>query len=85
MFIDAPPAFAEWLIMIISKPELREGRVGDQEERFDENRKRFGLKRARRLYWTYVFETTGPLILPALKRLGLYTLALAGLKKWIGL
>ena len=84
-FSEDPPTVAEWLMMIISKPEAREGRIGDLEQQFQANVKRFGLKRAKRLYWAEVIRAVGPLIFQAIKRLGLYTLALAGFKKWIGL
>ena len=80
-----PPKLAEMFLMLVTRKKSREAIIGDLEQKYARNCADFGVGRARRLYWVETIWTVGPLLLQSAKRLGLYTLALAGLKKWIGL
>ena len=82
---DNPPPFAERCMMLFASRSTREAVIGDMEQQFQANCQRFGIKRARRLYWAETIHSLGPLIWTAIKRVGIAGLALAGLKKWIGL
>ena len=80
-----PPIYAEKIIMLIANNIYRDGLIGDMEEKYINNVIKFGTRRARCIYWVETLWTIGPLVERALNRSGLYTFALAGLKKWIGL
>ena len=80
-----PPAFAEWLAVLIKAPAMRDAFVGDLEEEFQRDLASFGLNRARRFYWARTLRSIVPLLWHAAKRLGIAAFAFAGLKKWIGL
>lgn len=83
--LDNPPWFAEWCMMVVI-PFGRECEIlGSLEEEFHKNGKKIGNKRAKLLYFVQASKIVYHQTKPAMKRLGLTALALAGLKKWIGL
>ena len=84
-FARDPPMVAETLIMFFSKSKTVDDHIGDLEELFRRNLNRFGVKRARRLYWAETFRSIRPMVWPALKRLLVATAAVSGFKKWLGL
>lgn len=80
-----PPSFSEVVIMMLAKSEVRLALIGDLEQQFKAQIVKFGLRRARWLYRSDMLRSIGPLLWQATKRLGIAALAVAGLKKWIGL
>lgn len=79
-----PPRWAEFLIMILTDRTKIEGRIGDLEEVFHTHVLRFGLTRARRMYWVEALRTSFQLLWPEMKRLVFGAAAIAGFKKWMG-
>ena len=71
--------------MMLAKSEVRVALIGDLEQQFKAQIVKFGLRRARWLYRSDMLRSIGPLLWQATKRLGIAALAVAGLKKWIGL
>ena len=83
--LKVPPAAAEILVTLFSRRVDREILLGDLEQDFLRHQKNLGAKRARRIYWIDTVHILGGLLWPAAKRWGIAALAVAGLKKWIGL
>lgn len=63
-----PPALAECLVKLLNKDE---DLIGHFAEEFDRNLKRFGVVRARRLYWMQTLRSVGPLSLAKLSKWGI--------------
>ena len=79
-----PPAFAEVLLSLVTKKELREAVLGDCGERAARNAAKFGRKRAIRLYWAEVIRSVAPLAWAAIKRLGIATLLVDAIRRFLG-
>jgi hypothetical protein len=58
-----PPSTAEWILCLISKPKLRESTIGDFAEEFERNLIKYGLRRAKYIYWAMTLRSAWPLIL----------------------
>lgn len=81
-----PPAIAETVIMMLAKDAKScAANIGDMEEQFHIDAARYGVRRARRMYWAQTLRSIEPLAWQAVKRLGVAAAALAGAKKWLGL
>jgi hypothetical protein len=76
-----PPWFAELIFRFLAKPKSRDALLGDLEEQFSRNVKRFGYQRACRFYWTDALSSVLPLIVQQLKRIGVWGLLAACLKR----
>jgi hypothetical protein len=63
---ESPPALAETVLALLTPKRTVDAQIGDMQEMFIKNVERFGLGRARRLYWYEVFRS----VWPALKRIG---------------
>lgn len=68
--ICVPPALAERLLRFVTKPRYQESLIGDRAERFKREVEKYGLKRARHLYWTDTWHSLWPLLSSSLKRWG---------------
>jgi hypothetical protein len=71
-------------LALAARREQREAIVGDADERFAANVKRFGRKRAVRLYWAEVIRSALPLLWAAIKRLGIATLLVDAIRRFLG-
>jgi hypothetical protein len=58
---SSPPAAAEWMIALVSRGKAEQGVLGDLSELFCVDAERFGVTRARRLYWARAVQSLGPL------------------------
>jgi hypothetical protein len=67
--IETPPWLAENLFSAFAPKKSADAQLGDLQEIFQENVKRFGLERARRMYWIRISREVGPLLFQKLKRL----------------
>lgn len=65
----SPPRLAENLFSAFAPKKSADAQLGDLQEIFQENVKRFGLERARRMYWIRISREIGPLLFQKLKRL----------------
>jgi hypothetical protein len=83
--ITSPPAIAEALISMFSAKRFSESQLGDMQEIFDNNVKRFGPKRAKRLYWYEVVRSVGPILFHWLKRIGFVAILVDYGRKKMGL
>jgi hypothetical protein len=63
-----PPQLAESLISLLAPKKSADAQLGDLQEIFQENVKRFGLERARRMYCIRISREVGPLLLQKLMR-----------------
>jgi hypothetical protein len=61
----SPPMFATWLIVLLAPESSANAQLGDLDDMFQQNVKRFGEKAARRKYWKQVIMS----LVPWLKRL----------------
>ena len=77
-----PPAIAEFLCGCLVKPDRRDGVLGDLAEGYSKNLTSGSKRRADRLYWAAVFNTAGPLIWLALKRIAWAALGSTILRWW---
>jgi hypothetical protein len=77
-----PPLFAETLLCIFARPKDREALLGDFEEYFERDCARgMSGRRASTLYWARVVHSIGPQMWQAFKRLGLFGLIAAALRR----
>jgi hypothetical protein len=68
---DVPPVLGEALISLLTPKQFAQAQLGDMQEMFEGNVRRFGLKRAKRLYWYEVVRSIGPLLFSWMKRIGI--------------
>jgi Domain of unknown function (DUF4332) len=80
---STPPPLAEFLIAICAPKEVQEGLIGDLHEKFCERASQ-DYARAKRLYWAEAVRSVLPIIWSKLKRLGVFGVAVAILRKLIG-
>jgi hypothetical protein len=66
---DPAARLAENLFSAFAPKKSADAQLGDLQEIFQENVKRFGLQRARRMYWIRISREVGPLLFQKLKRL----------------
>jgi hypothetical protein len=66
----APPRFAEFLFSLLAPKKSVDVQLGDLQEIFEGNVDRFGVRRARMLYWAQVLRAIGPGIWRRIKKLG---------------
>jgi len=76
-----PPKLAELIFRVLEKPRSRDALIGDLEEQFLRNVKQFGYRRARRFYWADALSSVWPLVVRKLKRIGVWGLLVACLKR----
>lgn len=67
---NAPPAVAEFLMMVFASKKQTDAILGDMEERFSRDCKSLTLRRAQLRYWALTIRNLGPLTIRAFKRLG---------------
>ncbi len=65
-----PPAFAQFLIIIVSPSKRASAILGDLQEEFDRDLS-MGVERARLLYWARCLRSLGPLLVTKIKRAGI--------------
>jgi hypothetical protein len=66
-----PPAFAETLFSLLAPKNLCDAQLGDLREMFETDKTSGGIGRARRLYWTRVARSLGPLLYRRVKQAGI--------------
>lgn len=69
----APPRFAAHCISFLAPKDTAQAVLGDMQEMFQKNVKRFGETDARRMYWMQVRASAGKWILDWLVRIGFFT------------
>ena len=65
-----PPQFAEFLLSLLAPKNSVESQLGDMQEVFEDQVKRFGLGRAGMFYWTQVLRAIWPNVFSKLKNWG---------------
>jgi hypothetical protein len=66
--VAEPPPVAEFLLGMCLPSRRVEHVVGDMNERFVRDCERYGVRRAKRLYWSQVLRSVGPLVIRAIGR-----------------
>lgn len=81
----APPRLAAFLLAFIAPKNSAQAFLGDLQEMFQKNVDRFGETQARRVYWSQVASSFGPLLLQWLKRIGFFTVLIDYFRSIFGL
>jgi len=69
---ESPPQMAEWLFAMFAPRRSVGMQLGDLQEMYEKDSTRFGVQRAKRLYWTRVIRSTAPAIAQKVKKIGLF-------------
>jgi hypothetical protein len=64
----SPPTVAEFLLSLLLNKKSGEAAIGDLNERFEEDCRRFGAARARRIYWGRTMRSVWPLVVRLVAR-----------------
>jgi hypothetical protein len=80
-----PPVIAEAMISLFTPKHFADAQLGDMQEIFVANAQRFGLRRAKRLYWYEVARSVGPIFFHWLKRVGFIAVLVDYGRKKMGL
>ena len=79
-----PPAYAEFLLRMLSNPDHRDGIIGDLEQQFRQNCVCHGVARARRIYWTEVLRSILPMLRRSLSRLAVWGAVVSTVRRLLG-
>jgi hypothetical protein len=63
-----PPHFGEFLFTLLQKPSHAASAIGDLDERFQHDCDRYGVRRAKQMYWAHVLRSAWPLLRRAIGR-----------------
>jgi hypothetical protein len=80
-FFPSPPALAEYIAILTANSEQGEALVGDLDEQFQEDCKRFGPARAARRYRGRVLRSIWPLLRSSIGRMVKWGAILAAVKR----
>jgi hypothetical protein len=81
----APPAFAEFLYVLLAPKQSAEGQLGDFRELYARDFDRYGSRRAKLLYWGHVLRSVGPALWARIKAVGLWAFVIDWGRRKIGL
>src|SRR5262249_10907529 len=78
---NSPPSIAEFLLTALATTRTAEAMIGDLNERFRDERKKFGRSRAIRLYWARALRSLWPLLWRAIGKAVKWGVVIAAMKR----
>jgi hypothetical protein len=77
-----PPPGAEFCLSLFLSGDKSEALIGDLNERFEQDCKRYGAKRARNIYWAHSLQSLWPLLRRATVRAIRWGIMIDSVRRW---